>query len=180
MKSKKRIKKKGFHSSSVRFFAQSLEETHNTCPLCDQTSCLTCKGGGACLNFAYFSMQCYNPDDPKGGGAWHNGFPPKYAPVFLWSRVLILKAIYQKPKPARDFEGVLQHFNLQKTVYHSKLSATTSPTTVICDTTEKAYILYIKTRQFLPDLKRHFTIVGGPDIVKISSQNRAINKGRRT
>ena len=70
--------KNGLHSYSVRFFAQSLEETHNTCPLCDQTSCPTCKGGGPCLNFAYFSMQFYNPDEPKGG-SWHNA-PPKYAP----------------------------------------------------------------------------------------------------
>ena len=28
----------------VRFLAQSLEETHRTCPLCDQTLSPTCKG----------------------------------------------------------------------------------------------------------------------------------------
>ena len=90
-----------------------------------------------------------------------------------------MKAIYKKPKPAGKFEGALQHFDLQKTVYHSKLSAT-SPTTVICDTTERACILYTKTRQFLPDLKRHFIITRGQTYFKISSQNRAINKGHRT
>ena len=37
------------------------------------------RGGGACLIFAYFSRQFYNPGDPKGG-PWHNA-PPKYAPV---------------------------------------------------------------------------------------------------
>ena len=35
---------------------------------------------GACLNFAYFSLQFYNPDDPKGSG--HGTMaPPNYAPV---------------------------------------------------------------------------------------------------
>ena len=38
--------KKGLHSNLVQFLAQSLEETHRTCPLCDQTLCPTCKGGG--------------------------------------------------------------------------------------------------------------------------------------
>ena len=34
--------------------------------------------GGPCLNFAYCSMQFYNPADPKGG---HGTMaPPKYAP----------------------------------------------------------------------------------------------------
>ena len=42
--------------------------------------CRTCKGGGACLNFAHFSKQFCNPGDPKGG-PWPNGPPPKYAPV---------------------------------------------------------------------------------------------------
>ena len=76
-----------------------------------------------------------------------------------------MKAIYKKPKPAREFEGTWQHFHLQKTVYHSKLSAT-SPTDVICDTTgERVYCtVYTKTKQFLPDLKRHYTITGGPNI----------------
>ena len=73
-----------------------------------------------------------------------------------------MKAIYKKSKPARKFEEALQHFDLKKTVYHSKLSAT-SPTTVICDTTKRACILF---RQILPALKRHFTITGGPNVFK--------------
>ena len=76
-----------------------------------------------------------------------------------------MKAIYKKPKPARIFEGALQHFDLQKTVYQSKLSAT-SPTIVICDTTGRACILYTKTRQFVPDLKCHVTITAVPNIFK--------------
>ena len=41
--------------------------------------CPTCKRGGACLNFAYFSMQFCNPGDQKGG---HGPMaPPKYAPA---------------------------------------------------------------------------------------------------
>ena len=87
-----------------------------------------------------------------------------------------MKAIYKKPKPAREFEGALQHFDLQKTVYHSKLSAT-SPTTVICDMTERACILYTKTRQILPALKRHFTITGGPNIFK-NIESKSYNKQR--
>ena len=75
---KSKNKNKSLHSNLVRFSAQSLEETHRMCLLCDQALCPTCKGGGACLNFAYFSMQFYNPDDPKGG---HGTMPPpKYAP----------------------------------------------------------------------------------------------------
>ena len=34
---------------------------------------------GAGRNFAYYSMQLYDPGDPKGG-AWPNAPPPKYAP----------------------------------------------------------------------------------------------------
>ena len=90
-----------------------------------------------------------------------------------------MKAIYKKPNLAREFEGTLQHFDFQKTVYQSKLSAT-SPTTVICDTTERACIRYTKTKQFLPDLKRHFDITGGPTYFQISSQNYAIYKLHRT
>ena len=37
--------------------------------------------GGPCLSFAYFSMQFYNPGDPKGG-PWHNA-PYKYAHDYL-------------------------------------------------------------------------------------------------
>ena len=39
------------------------------------------KGGGPCLDFAYFSMQFYSPGDPKGGGG-HGTMapPPKHAP----------------------------------------------------------------------------------------------------
>ena len=85
--------------------------------------------------------------------------------TFLRNRASIMKAIYKKPKPAREFEEVLQHFDLQKTVYHSKLSST-SPPTVICDTTETACILYTNTRQFLLELRRHFTITGVPNIFK--------------
>ena len=87
-----------------------------------------------------------------------------------------MKAIYKKPKPAQEFEGALQHLDLQKTVYHSKLSAT-SPTTVICNTTKRACILYTKTRQFLPDLKRHFTITGRPNTLK-SIESKSRNKQR--
>ena len=36
-------------------------------------------GEGPCLNFAYFSMQFYNSDNPKGG-AMVQWPPPKYAP----------------------------------------------------------------------------------------------------
>ena len=102
--------------------------------------------------------------------------PP--APLPVAQRASIMKAIYKKPKPAREFEGALQHFDLQKTVYHSKLSAT-SPTDVICDTTESVYTVQCtpKPNNFCQILKRHFTITGGPNT---SSQNRAINKGRRT
>ena len=39
-------KKKGLHLNLVRFQAQSPEETHRTYPLCDQTLCPTCIGGG--------------------------------------------------------------------------------------------------------------------------------------
>ena len=30
-----------------------------------------------------------------------------------------MKTIYKKPKPAREFEGALQHFDLQKIAYYS-------------------------------------------------------------
>ena len=96
--------------------------------------------------------------------------------TFLRSRASIMKAIYKKPKPAREFEGALQHFDLRKTVYHSKLLAT-SPTTVICDTTERACILYTKIKQFLPDLKRHFTVTGKPNILK-NIESKSYNKQR--
>ena len=69
---------------------------------------------------------------------------------FLQNGVSIMKAIY-KPKPARGFEGALQQIDLQKAVYHSKLSAN-STTTVICDTTERTCIPHTKTRQFLTDV----------------------------
>ena len=60
-------KKKGLHSNLVRIFTQSLNVTHKTSPLCDQTLCPTCKGGGGpCLNFASFDIQFCNPGDPKG------------------------------------------------------------------------------------------------------------------
>ena len=67
--------------------------------------------------------------------------PGVIVPLSVAQRASIMKAIYKKPKPAREFEGVLQHFDLQKTVYHSKLLAT-SPTDVICDTTKIVCILY--------------------------------------
>ena len=47
-------KKKGLHSDFIRIFTESLEETHRTYPLCDQTLCPTCKGGAMpqfCLLF---------------------------------------------------------------------------------------------------------------------------------
>ena len=56
-------KKKGLHSNLVRFLAQSLEETHRTCPLCDQILCPTCKGGHTSIlrsflcNFAILATQ---------------------------------------------------------------------------------------------------------------------------
>ena len=87
-----------------------------------------------------------------------------------------MKAIY-KPKPAKGFAGALQHLDFQKTLYHSKLSAT-STTTVICDTTEKTCILYTKTRQFLPDLNATSPLLEGQTYLKISSQNRAINRSQ--
>ena len=40
-------------------------------------------GGGACLNFAHFSMQFCNPGDPKRGGGHDPMAPPKYAPGVL-------------------------------------------------------------------------------------------------
>ena len=68
-------KKKGLHSSpKPRRNAQNI-------PKFDQTLCPTCKKGGACLNFAYFSMQFCNLGTPKGG-AWHNAPPLKYAPGY--------------------------------------------------------------------------------------------------
>ena len=70
--------------------------------------------------------------------------PP--APLLVALRASIMKAIY-KPKPAKKFEGASQHFDLQKIVYQSKLSAT-SPTDVICDTTDKACILYSRVFHF--------------------------------
>ena len=73
-----------------------------------------------------------------------------------------MKTFYKKSKPERKFEVALQHFDLQKIVYHSKLSATLA--TVIYDTIERACMLYTKTRPLLPDLKRHFTITKGPNI----------------
>ena len=88
-----------------------------------------------------------------------------------------MKAIY-KSKPARGFAGALQQFDLQKTVYHSKLSAT-STTSVICDMTKRTCILYTKTRQFLPDLNATLPLLKGQTYLKISSQNRAINKRRK-
>ena len=89
-----------------------------------------------------------------------------------------MKANYKKPKPAKEFEGALQHFDLQKTVYYSKLSAT-SPTDVICDTTEERVYctVYTKTKQFLPDLKRHFTITEGPNTFK-NIESKSCNKQR--
>ena len=86
--------------------------------------------------------QCHfnGPSDglPKSMGP---GVNVPLAAVSVALRASIIKAIYKNPKPAREFEGALQHFDLQKTVYHSKLSAT-SPTNVICDTTERACILH--------------------------------------
>ena len=76
-----------------------------------------------------------------------------------------MKAIYN-PKPARGFVGALQHFDLQKTAYHSKLSAT-STTTVICDTIERTCVLYTKTRQFLPDLNATLLLLKGQTYLKI-------------
>ena len=74
-------KKKNLHSNLVRFFAQSLEETHKTYPLCDHTLCPTFKGG-PCLNFAYFSMKFCNLGDPKGGG--HGTIaPPLNTPLIV-------------------------------------------------------------------------------------------------
>ena len=81
------------------------------------------------------------------------------------------------PKPARELAGALLQFDPQKTVYHSKLSAT-STTTVICGTTERTCILYTTTEQFLPDLKATLLLLNGQTYPKISSQNNAINKGR--
>ena len=89
-----------------------------------------------------------------------------------------MKAIY-KPKPARGFAGALQHLDLQKTLYHSKLLAT-STTTVICHTTKRTCILYTKPRQFLPDLNTTLLLLKGQTYLKISSQNRAINRDRIT
>ena len=78
MSKKKRSSLKFPHILSPNVGA-SREETHKTYPLCDPTLCPTCKGG-PCLNFAYYSMQLYNPGGPKGGG--HGTMlPPKYAPA---------------------------------------------------------------------------------------------------
>ena len=38
------------------------------------------KRGGACHNFAYFSLLTILSWRPKGGGAWPNASPPKHAP----------------------------------------------------------------------------------------------------
>ena len=71
-------KKKGLHSNLVRFFAQTWEQAwekrtkHTLCVSNLMHNFQT--GGGACINFAYFSIQFYNPGDPKGG-PWHNGPP---------------------------------------------------------------------------------------------------------
>ena len=59
----------------------SLEETNRTYPLCDQTFMPNIQRRGACFNFAYDSMQLYNPGDPKGQCHCHSTMPPpKYAP----------------------------------------------------------------------------------------------------
>ena len=53
--------------------------------------------GGACLNFAYYSMQLYNPGDPKGG-PWHNA-PPKYAPGFVSEAFCSLTPLTERKWP---------------------------------------------------------------------------------
>ena len=99
VKSKK--KKKGLHSDFVLFFAQSLEETRATYPLWNHTWCPTCKGGGACLNFAHFSMQFRNLGDPKGSAMAQWPPPPKYAPG--WTKLKKFKNKTKKRLPKSNF-----------------------------------------------------------------------------
>ena len=65
-------KKKGLHSNFVPFFAQ-YQVISSPKPDAQLAK------GGACLNFAHFSMQFCIPGDPRGG---HGPMPPptKYAP----------------------------------------------------------------------------------------------------
>ena len=61
--------KKGLHSNFVRFFAQTWVQACKKCTehtLCVIKPYAQLTKGGPCLNFAYFSMQFYNPGDPKG------------------------------------------------------------------------------------------------------------------
>ena len=65
-------KKKGLHSNFVPFFAQNQVKSKKkglhskSADFEPKAWCPTCKGGGACLNFAHFSMQFCNPGDSKG------------------------------------------------------------------------------------------------------------------
>ena len=92
-------KKKGLHSTLVRIFAQNQvtskkkrsslkfgpisysKPRRNTQNIAFVWSNLmpNLQRGEPCLNSAYFSLQIYNPGDPKGGR--HGTMPPpKYAP----------------------------------------------------------------------------------------------------
>ena len=80
-KNKKQKKEKGLYSNSVPFFAQ------NQVISSPKPDARLAKGGGggACLNFAHFSMQLCNPGDPKGGVVpkirpWSQKYAQKYAP----------------------------------------------------------------------------------------------------
>ena len=86
------------------------------------------KGMGVCLNFAHFSMQFYNPDDPKGG-PWHN------APVrqkLFWGMhpldrhlpVLIKLQIIQKQNRHSSINAKLFIFLLWLVIHNCILLAT--------------------------------------------------------
>ena len=61
--------------------------------------------GGACLNFAYFSMQFYNPGDPKGG---HGTMPPpKKIRPWPWPRSL---QVLKMPTSPQKLFGDLYFF----------------------------------------------------------------------
>ena len=81
-----KTKKKGLQSNLVRFLAQNWVKAKKKVfahRLCAQAfSQVTRGGGGACRNFAYYSMLITLFWRPKWG-AWPNGSPPKYAPAYI-------------------------------------------------------------------------------------------------
>ena len=106
--------KKGLHSNAVLFFAQSQDETHNTCPLCHQTSCPTWKGGAHASIFLTFLCN-FTILTTQRGGPWP---PPKYAPA--WEEHA--RHVVQKLFTARGILSKLRHHAPQSTllnVYHS-------------------------------------------------------------